>query len=248
MSLDQTIKQRLIGAIVLVAIAVVFLPGILGQKKQQQEFSTKIPVQPQVIDSKDNSSSRQEINIPVLNNDSEENGSEESDSEDNQSKPSNGQSTTTKDSDTDNQSIENTTKPTKKSASESNADKLAQSSSENAKKEPVKTTSEQNKPSKSNSTKPQVEPSKDVILKNDAYVVQVGSFSSHGNADILSKRLEEEQLKAFVRPFKKDDGQVLYRVYVGPWLNKESAEKQVEKIADITRLSPIVIKWDATRH
>ncbi len=40
---DQVVKQRLIGAVVLIALAVLFLPSMLGKKKERKVFESKIP-------------------------------------------------------------------------------------------------------------------------------------------------------------------------------------------------------------
>ena len=78
--------------------------------------------------------------------------------------------------------------------------------------------------------------------------MQVGSFSSNENANALVKKLEANQLKAFARPATLDNGKVLYRVYVGPWLEKKQAEQRMDKVRTITQLNPIVIAWDPTKH
>ncbi|MEE4246362.1 MAG: hypothetical protein V2I33_13215, partial [Kangiellaceae bacterium] len=47
--MEHTVKQRLIGAIVLVAIAVIFLPGILGQKPQREVFVSEFEQSPKQV-------------------------------------------------------------------------------------------------------------------------------------------------------------------------------------------------------
>ena len=71
MAMDQTIKQRLIGAIVLVALAIIFLPGILGQKKQQSEFSSQIPKKPETLKKQLNLPKSQPVNETTPSSDSE---------------------------------------------------------------------------------------------------------------------------------------------------------------------------------
>lgn len=233
MALEQTVKQRLIGAIVLVAIAVIFLPGILGQKKDKRTFVSEVP---------------------------EKSFSQSTQDSDDISAPSTSFSDTSSraiDTKQNNESVSN-----KRQADDSAKTPEAKQRSEGSTSQPdsVKKTVETNSSegrlqndvrpavsSESTNSKPiEAKPVKE--LKQNSWVVQVGSFSSHANAELLSKRLEERKLKSFVRPVELDKEQILYRVFVGPWLQKAQAEKELENIADITRLKPIVVAWNPERQ
>ncbi|MDH5628848.1 MAG: SPOR domain-containing protein [Gammaproteobacteria bacterium] len=47
--MENSLKQRIVGAIVLVALAVVFLPAILKDKPRQEDFNSKIPEKPKTL-------------------------------------------------------------------------------------------------------------------------------------------------------------------------------------------------------
>lgn len=233
MALEQTVKQRLIGAIVLVAIAVIFLPGILGQKKDKRTFVSEVPEKnfsqsTQVSDDKSvqsekptDTSSRtftsKQDNEPVVSKSQPDDSAKKQVAE----RQSDG-STAKPDS-------VNKTAESKSAEESSQTDVRPVAAKETASSKPI-------------DAKPVKE------LKQNSWVVQVGSFSSHANAELLSKRLEERKLKSFVRPVELDQEQILYRVFVGPWLQKAQAEKELENIADITRLKPIVVAWNPERQ
>ncbi len=58
-----------------------------------------------------------------------------------------------------------------------------------------------------------------------AWAVQVGSFSQSEKATALRDRLRKQHFKAFVEEFKSAKGQSLYRVRVGPVPERPEAEK-----------------------
>ena len=44
--MENSLKQRIVGAVVLIALAVIFLPSILKDKDKQVPFQSKIPPKP----------------------------------------------------------------------------------------------------------------------------------------------------------------------------------------------------------
>lgn len=48
-AVENSLKQRIVGAIVLIALAVIFLPSILKDKKQSQPFVSQIPDKPTAL-------------------------------------------------------------------------------------------------------------------------------------------------------------------------------------------------------
>ncbi|WP_144395205.1 SPOR domain-containing protein [Pleionea sediminis] len=249
MALEQTVKQRLIGAIVLVAVAVIFLPGILGQKKERKTFVSQVPEKP-----------FSESKMPVKRNDETTESSQSkteqlTSNEDNRQAENSGQ--LDESTEKENQKEKSFTEKRESERQNSTKDPSAQSVSENKPSVAVQSNNDSTSeraisPKKQKKTvqsaKKKPSPVADSGLKENSWVVQVGSFSSHANAELLSKRLEEQRLKAFVRPVELEKDQLLYRVYVGPWLKKEQAEKQLANITDITRLSPIVVAWNPQRQ
>lgn len=73
-------------------------------------------------------------------------------------------------------------------------------------------------------------------------MVQVGSFSSEDNANVLRDRLRAEGHSAFVVA-SQSGGKPLHRVLVGPAASKEAATRMVEPLRDTTRLRGIVMRY-----
>jgi DedD protein len=71
-------------------------------------------------------------------------------------------------------------------------------------------------------------PTADVNLKG--WVVQAGSFAEKNNALTLQNRLRAQGFAAFVTEVEIAAGQWRFRVYVGPELLKENAEKQLKAL------------------
>lgn len=66
------------------------------------------------------------------------------------------------------------------------------------------------------------------------WVVQVGSFASEQAARDLDTRLRKEDYNAYVRRVEQD-GDVLYRVFVGPELSRTAADRLRDRLASDTR-------------
>jgi len=56
------------------------------------------------------------------------------------------------------------------------------------------------------------------------WAVQVGTFSKEANAERLVKQLRDQGQSAFVMPLKSSGGSTLYRVRIGPMQDRASAE------------------------
>lgn len=74
-----------------------------------------------------------------------------------------------------------------------------------------------------------------------AWAVQVASFSSRDNARQLTARLREAGYHAFVDEVERD-GRVLVRVRVGPEILKSAAADTAKAVAELTGLEPIVVR------
>jgi DedD protein len=75
----------------------------------------------------------------------------------------------------------------------------------------------------------------------NGWVVQLGSFSSSRNAHALRDRLKAKGYKAFARS-SGSDAQVVTRVYIGPDASREQAQQRVSRLLAETRLKGIVIQ------
>lgn len=75
-----------------------------------------------------------------------------------------------------------------------------------------------------------------------AWVVQLGSFSSAGNAKTLSDQAKQAGFAAFVEPLSTDSG-VVYRVRVGPELRRSDAAALRDRLKRKLNVDGIVISY-----
>lgn len=75
------------------------------------------------------------------------------------------------------------------------------------------------------------------------WVVQVGSFSDAGNADTLVERLRAEGLSAY-REAVSSSGSTLYRVRVGPFLERDEAIRVDALVGERLALDGVVMSAD----
>jgi DedD protein len=241
MAMEQTIKQRLIGAIVLVALAVIFLPSILGRKNERKTYHSKIPPIEATTEAHSTGGVGTGDNADSLTS-FEQSRSTVDDLEREQKEPANGEQISLKTQEANQQGADH--KATTKTGARQLEDTQGKGTEKNSLSE-AKSSKSSNEPSLKSPEPIKTEPnsSESDLFSRDSWVIQVGSFSSHANAELLAKRLEEHQLKSFVRPIDLKDKPLLYRVYVGPWLTKEQADSALPKVSDVARLKPIVVKW-----
>jgi len=75
-----------------------------------------------------------------------------------------------------------------------------------------------------------------------AWAVQLGSFSSAQNAIALRDRLRKKGYTSFVEKGRAYESEIT-RVFVGPALARDQAEKVVKKLYAETRLKGIVVRY-----
>lgn len=75
-----------------------------------------------------------------------------------------------------------------------------------------------------------------------AWVVQLGSFGEHENADKLNKKLREMGFTAFVEPLSQTN-EIIYRVRVGPELLRSDAEELQKALNEKIQIQGIVVKY-----
>ncbi|MCS3903747.1 DedD protein [Methylohalomonas lacus] len=76
----------------------------------------------------------------------------------------------------------------------------------------------------------------------EGWVVQLGSFSRQSNAEQLNEKLKKAGYDAFVEPVRQS-GQQVYRVRVGPEVQRSEAEKVRDAISDEFDLKGIVVSY-----
>jgi DedD protein len=77
------------------------------------------------------------------------------------------------------------------------------------------------------------------ISSHAAWAVQLGSFASRTNADNLSRRLRGQGFSVYVLPGGAG-ASLRYRVRVGPLADRESAERMAAKLKSIGHVSSLV--------
>ena len=214
--MDETVKKRLVGAIVLVALAVIFVPFLLEEKKSPPqsavELDTKIPVQPtQKFRSglvPDEKTATQEV-IRSESREKEFHISEKLDLTEHKRLPETVSST-----EPGSRSVDEK----KRSIVEATGSSSKPVTSSQPEKREVEKIMEKKQPS-----------------SKSGWVIQAGSFGKKTNADNLQKNISKIGLLAYIEEIDVQ-GKALYRVRVGPFDSKSKAQqhlKMVEKEFDL---------------
>ncbi len=215
---DVNIKQRIVGAIVLVSLGVIIIPLLLdGGKEQQQDISnSNIPVLPSHLDKEIAPVAKPKPRYqpaPVTVRPVEEltPGTAQSKSEIEQAAVQTGNADSQQDQ---------TVKVIAKPAQSSNTEVKHKSSAAN-----YKTASKPETP-----------------VIDTAYTIQVGSFSHKNNAFSLRDKLRKENFKAYIESVTISSG-LRYRVRVGPFLNYDEAENNRDKLLKQNNLKGSIVRY-----
>ncbi len=212
--MDEGLKRRLIGATVLVSLAVIFLPMLLEDKPVVDTAleESNIPPRPE-----GNFSSRV---LPL-------------ESESLSALPEPDTSEPVAD-----QQVEEVAKQEQPALFEPNVGQKEASPAEPASPpkaeqntDPAVSETAEPPPAKVATTQPP-----QIAEGLSAWVVQVGSFSKRQNADNVAQELQGKKFPAFVEE-KELDGKTYYRVLVGPETDRAEAGKLWEKV------KPALEKW-----
>lgn len=76
----------------------------------------------------------------------------------------------------------------------------------------------------------------------DAWVLQLGSFTDKKNAESLRQTLYKSDISAYIKRFNIDE-RVIYRVIVGPKLDRDSVEKMQSKVRKKSGIQPVIVKF-----
>ncbi|WP_444998353.1 SPOR domain-containing protein [Aliikangiella sp. IMCC44359] len=225
--MENSLKQRIVGAIVLIALAVIFLPAILKEKTKRPPFESQIPEKPTSLVEyeisegtiKKNKLVEQQLNklegkankIDELKQDPEEALAITEDGEENNAET---------------------------------AIIAASSDSESRKTKSQPST----KVELSQQKKQVVEETIGKPFKQAGWVIQVASFSNIENAKNLVKKLKKAGYKAYRRKYKSDKGKVVYRIYVGPYIEKSQASEQLAKVSETAQGKAIIKVFDPIKH
>lgn len=78
----------------------------------------------------------------------------------------------------------------------------------------------------------------------NAWVIQVGSFSSSEKADEIRDQLIQKSYKAYHRQLESSSLEELYRVLIGPYMNAEEAVRHQREVDQILNLSTLLMKFE----
>ena len=219
--MDETVKKRLVGAIVLVALAVIFVPFLLEEKQEGLPQSTvelekTIPVQPtQKFRSglvPDEKTATQDV-IRAESQEAEFNLSERLD-------------------------LSEYTPPAvtgEKSESGREADEGQRTVEE--KPEKVSTPTAASKPERERDV---AAAEKKQSSSKKGWVIQVGAFGQKSNADNLYKKLNKSGMNAYIEESSKH-GKKLYHVRIGPFSSKSKAQQDRGKAGKVSGLNVKVL-------
>ena len=187
--METTLKQRLIGAAVIIALAVIFVPMILDGSGREQSvaLNMEVPPEPTFTFESDLPDPKQLDELPAIDH-ADESG---------------------------NETAMATEKATKSEQTETNPSVVEKQTNVQT-KTPTKT----------------VEATETHIKTNpalSAWAVQVAAFGEKDKALALQEKLLASKLSAFTEQSGKA-GKTIYRVKVGPELQRENADKLRDKI------------------
>lgn len=80
-------------------------------------------------------------------------------------------------------------------------------------------------------------------FESSAWVLRLGTFRNKPNVDALLSKLEEAGFTTFVKPVEAKAG-TLYRVFVGPELEKSKLEKAQKTLKELTGLNGKVTQFE----
>jgi len=212
--------NRLVGTIIVVTAAVVFIPNILdGEKVQKRETFKDIPERPEFkaieLDPEpDQTLARESLpSTPII---------EEAAIDEDNSSPFNNELP-------DDQLTAQTEAEIIEEKQVITVDTEAKPSVETPKVEPKEAVK---RPEKSN-------------LNEFAWVIQLGSFSHKANVEALLEKLKRAGFTAFTKPIKTPSG-TLTKVFVGPELDKKALESQLPQLKKLTKLNGRVTQFEIT--
>jgi DedD protein len=226
---EPNIKYRVTGALVLIALAVIFLPLLLDGQKKNQVLESNIPDKPVTGEIILINIAESEKANEQLKNNSDQGNDEVTEQnmpliEDEKVK----------------EVIVNSTQKV--------ADKIEKNSSD---KTLTKINIDKPSISKPTVTKPlnktQFERIDRPKFKSSAFVIQIGSFSKKSSAQKIVDNLKTAGFKAYLKQ-GKSNGKSINRVLVGPELKRDKAESQIMAIDKISGLKAIVLSYDPLRH
>ncbi len=76
-----------------------------------------------------------------------------------------------------------------------------------------------------------------------AWVLQMATFTGRENAEKLEKRLKKAGYSAHTEPVRRDDGAILYQVFVGPEVRQEDLKAIKPALDKRYKVSSIIVRF-----
>lgn len=205
--MSSALQNRLVGTIILVAIAVIFLPDLLdGKKESKRNLFVDLPQKPPMKtvvapDSLDTDRVKEAATrqVEVLSE----------------------------------QALDD--QPNSTEIANNNEINDVQVVDEYAQDTALKDTQNEQATPSSLGRQTVVEQDTDKLLASAGWVVQLGSFRHQKNVQELLNLLEKAGYRAFSRPVKTNSG-TLTKVFVGPDLQKRNLEEALSHLKELTKL------------
>lgn len=222
--MENSLKQRIIGAVVLIALAIIFLPAILKDKDNSGTFESKIPVQPEEL-------ANYRVDIKKID-----------ELVANQKK-------TAKQPVNQHDSTDNSNRIKIETPAEQANQSLDSAKVANRKTKQTGSLDSKDIKGKVNGTAV-VEQQRTKIsekYKDAAWVIQVASFSKQSNAKKMVGTLKKNNYKAYRRKVISGNIEV-FRVFVGPYIEKEAAQKALASVSKLSESDAILKPFDPIKH
>jgi len=217
--MDKALKQRMVGAIVLIALGVIFIPMLLdgGSRDGSRTVELDIPEPPE-----------QDYRSRLL-------PLEEKEAEDGARDDDRGRVTRRPSVPAQEPAAEATGSPETAPASTRSEQTTPSTPAEPAATAPGQEESEPEEPAATDESRSR---EREMPLGN--WFIQVGSFSQQENADDLRDQLRGEGYTAFVET-STVEGKTIHRVKVGPEMDRARAERVRDEIQSAMDLKGIVV-------
>lgn len=247
--MENSLKQRIVGAVVLIALAVIFLPSILKEKNHQEPFFSEIPAKPvELLDHEIAEDVREKNRLAQKQLDSidEQHKKHQELILEQDESPVENTGTTNTNIVTDKQDIPTATDVSKEK--EQGTDKEPQKAKIATKvtQEPAAKTNQaivKEGDSVKNAGKTIGQQFKDA-----AWVIKIASFSNKKNAVSFVNKLKSAGHRAYQRRASDNKGKPLFRIYAGPYIEKKEALEALTQVNQMSSSSGILLPYDPIKH
>lgn len=230
--MDDGLKQRLVGAVVLSAVAVLFVPVLFDQHdKHKVDTVSQIPAMPDVEPVNYQSPTKVE-------------GIDPAPKPEQMFLPSGGDQQAIDDDPAAVASAGAGTAPLVAKANVSGSSVTKPSASKPSTSKPSASKSSDQKPV---SQKPSVQAtaSNDILNADgtpNAWVLQLISSSSEAKAKAIVKQLQDSNYRAYYRSAKTPKG-LIYRVFVGPKISRRKAEQLKRELDKLLKVDALILRF-----